>query len=105
MSFTFVEAAIGTYGANLSSAATLTNAVAVGDLLVAIPYIYTSTATNQLSTLGCTDTVNTGNYTFPSQVQIYSGSSSPSTAASYIKCNTAGTPTVTMTMPGNAGEG
>jgi hypothetical protein len=101
MSFTLVEVELATVVTTATISQTMTNAVAAGDLLVAIPYYFTSTA-NHLSSLSCADTVNTGSYAFPSQAQIFAtGAGNPQTAVSWIKCNAAGTPTVTMS--GNSG--
>jgi hypothetical protein len=96
MAFTFVESIVGTFTSGGTATATMTMPVASGDLLVAIPYFY-ATTTNLLSFLSCSDTTNTGGYAFPTQAQIYAaGTGNPTTVCSYIKCNAAGTPTVSM---------
>ncbi len=102
MSLTFVEIQ-SNFSAATTNPVTLTNAVAVGDLLLAIILSY-SPASNELVTLSVADTVNTGSYNNPAALIFYAGSSTPSLAMQWLKCNAAGIPTITLS--GNAnGDG
>jgi hypothetical protein len=101
MAFTEVEVVLGSFISSPTATATLTNPVAAGDLLIAVPYFYTVTS-NHLSSLSCSDSTNTGSYAFPSQAQIYgTGTNNSTTAVAWIKCNASGTPTVSMTATSN----